>query len=213
MFKKVLILGVIAAALGVAPAVQAAPFLVGGISYTSVGVGPGLSPVLPIDAGGLVLNSFISAVALDFTKTGAATPGVEGGFSVNATSGSFNTLWGATGLMKDFSFKGPGMVGYPTVPIGAFQTIPGPMAFSFDLLTVHVFGVQTATALTLQGTGLFHMDGFADTPGTFTFTTNQGGDTFSFSASEAVVPEPGSMLLLGTGLFGLAGLLRYRRQK
>ena len=45
---------------------------------------------------------------------------------------------------------------------------------------------QGPTFLILSGSGTFHLAGFDPTPGTFVFTANQSGPTFSFSASEGV---------------------------
>jgi len=211
MFKKLAIVGVIVAAMAMAPVAQADPFLAGGFSISSVGAGAGLTPLVPIDAFGKALTDFIGASALDFTTTGAATPGVAGAFKVDSTSGDFNVLYGLTGAIKDFTFTGDPQAGYPTPPITGFQIVTSPV-FSFDLLTVTV-PVMSPNLLTLKGTGLFHLVGYADTPGVFYFSANDAGNTFSFSASEAVVPEPGTMTLLGIGLFGLAGMIRRRVAK
>jgi hypothetical protein len=212
MLKRLAIVGVIVAALAVAPAAQALPLLVGGMSLSSFGAGAGLTPLVPVNAAGLVLVSYIGATALDFTTTGSATPGVAGEFKVDSTAGNFNALYGMTGTIKDFTFSGGAQANYPVPPITGFEMITSPV-FSFDLQSVAVLGAPSANLLTLTGTGLFHLVGYADTPGSFYFSANEAGGTFSYSASEAAVPEPGSMMLLGTGLFGLAGVIRRRGVK
>jgi hypothetical protein len=37
-----------------------------------------------------------------------------------------------------------------------------------------------------------------------------GGETFTINTADATTPEPGSVMLFGSGLLGLAGILRRR---
>ena len=183
--------------------------ITGGLSLSSVSGAPEMNAVLPVSEGVQVALGI--ATGLDFTTTGALTPGVAGNFHVDNTSGDFNSLFNLNGTIGDFTFSGPGTASYPSPLILGFESITTP-AYSFDLSSV-ALNQQSDNLLMLSGTGVFHLSGFDDTPGVFFFSANQAGATLSFSASQATVPEPGSMLLLGTGLFGLASTIRRRMKR
>ena len=69
----------------------------------------------------------------------------------------------------------------------------------------------------ITGMGMLMENGFPDTPGTFNIANTSEG-TFSISVQATapstgpVVPEPSSLVLLGSGLFALA-LFAFRRAR
>lgn len=80
--------------------------------------------------------------------------------------------------------------------------------FSFDLSTFTVYS-ESANSLELRGTGIMHAVGFEPTAGEWIGTFQTLGGTFSWSASNAAVPDGGLTLsLLGFALVGVEGLRR-----
>ena len=86
-----------------------------------------------------------------------------------------------------------------------------------DAVTFKIQSLSFATDLgdlDVTGTGLFTETGYAPTEGTFDLSTSKSGAsiTFDADASANVTPEPSSLVLLGSGLLGLA-FLAFRKAR
>jgi hypothetical protein len=67
----------------------------------------------------------------------------------------------------------------------------------------------------VSGAGILHGVGFDDTPGTWSFTTQDpsAGGVFSFSAAGAAIPEPSTAALMAVGALLTGASFRVRSSK
>jgi hypothetical protein len=154
----------------------------------------------------------LTSDAIDFrTSALVGTPGVAGPFIVLDAQGdfaSFLTPFITTGAIKDITFAGAGNANFPAVTVTDFQLVGG---LSFDLTQIVSVTPNGQGSLDIVGLGVFHHANFDDTPGEFIFTGQQSGGSFSFSASQSTVPEPATLLLLGSSLVAAGVFARRRR--
>jgi hypothetical protein len=174
-------------------ALPMAAFADAGIDFTNAGgTLSGTSAGLTL-TGSTLIN--ISGVKGDLGTvefaTGALTSGTLQGNATFAGGGSF-TIWSNTsGTLFSGGFDGPVTWSLVTLSNGTHNyTLTGSISGSWMGGSSTVFGATVQLTIN-TGKGFFN-----------------GSTSISSGDTNIVVPEPGSLTLMGTGLLGFAGVLR-----
>jgi hypothetical protein len=166
----------------------------------------------------LALPTAALADTIDYANLGSVGSGTAI-ISGSATAGSTYSLTSQLVMVKDetTNVTTSGALGWVNVTTGTLSACPAGLCFTGGTLTVTSAGGATL----FQGTftngvvtvnplspGILSVTAFLGTAGgTAQFVFNVG-QTGIVSGDTVVTPEPGTLGLLGTGLVGLAGIVR-----
>lgn len=138
--------------------------------------------------GGAVLDGPIGSATSFVSYTGPAgsskpvVGGVDGDYA--------SVPLGTAATFGAFSFDQP--LGAPFV---LWQFILGSQVYNFTATSATVVQ-QDSHFLNIMGTGVAYIDGFAQTPGTWTITDTGSTPVLSFGSGTVAVPEPSAQTLL-----------------
>ena len=133
---------------------------------------------------------------------------------VNPVGSLFTPFGGDLSTLDGINFLSNGNINtYGTLGAEIFQASGSAGTLDY-VATSGTWTIDGTGALKILGSGYFIVNG-VDQAGTITITGSQSGtgdsisfDTETTGATTSVTPEPGSLVLLGTGLLSAAGIAR-----